>query len=165
MIKKIISGGQAGADRAALDAAIKLGIPHGGWVPKGRRTEDGPLPDKYHLQEMPTISYTARMEKNVLDSDGTVILTHGKLTVGTKMTKAFARKQKRPCLHIDLDEIPRHVAGSILRTWMRRHGIEILNVVGARASKDTIIYEEVFKIIEGVVVLAQTKAFDGEDNS
>ena len=72
MIQKIISGGQTGADQAALDAAIKLGISHGGWIPKGRITEDGPLLDKYKLQEMPTDSYPARTEQNVIDSDGTV---------------------------------------------------------------------------------------------
>ena len=74
MIKKIISGGQTGADRAALDVAIKLGIRHGGWIPKGRKTEDGPLSDKYQLQEMPTASYPARTEQNVIDSDGTLII-------------------------------------------------------------------------------------------
>ncbi len=82
MIKRIISGGQTGADQAALDVAIKLDISHGGWIPKGRLTEDGPLPDKYKLQEMPTSSYPKRTEKNILDSDGTLILSHGKLTGG-----------------------------------------------------------------------------------
>ena len=72
MLKKIISGGQTGADRAALDAAIRLGIPHGGWVPKGRIAEDGPLDPTYHLREMPTDSYIERTEKNVTDSDGTL---------------------------------------------------------------------------------------------
>ena len=72
MIQKIISGGQTGADQAALDAAIKLGISHGGWIPKGRITEHGPLPDRYKLQEMPTDSYPARTEQNIIDSDGTV---------------------------------------------------------------------------------------------
>jgi hypothetical protein len=77
MIKKIISGGQTGADRAALDTAIKLGIPHGGWISKGRKAEDGPLPDKYQLQEMPTDSYPERTEQNVVDSEGTLIISHG----------------------------------------------------------------------------------------
>jgi len=81
MLTKIISGGQTGADRAALDAAIDLGIPHGGWIPKGRNAEDGTLPDKYQLQEMPTASYPKRTEQNVIDSDGTLILSHGNLTV------------------------------------------------------------------------------------
>jgi len=86
MLQKIISGGQTGADRAALDFAIGFDIPHGGWIPKGRKTEDGVLPDKYKLKEMPTASYPKRTEKNVLDSDGTLILSHGKLTGGSALT-------------------------------------------------------------------------------
>ena len=77
MIKRIISGGQTGADQAALDIAIEFGILHGGWIPKGKKTEDGVLPDKYKLKEMPTASYPKRTEQNVLDSDGTLILSHG----------------------------------------------------------------------------------------
>jgi hypothetical protein len=78
MINKIISGGQTGADRAALDFALKFNIPHGGWIPKGRIAEDGPLPAKYQLQEMPTSSYPKRTEQNVIDSDGTLIFSRGK---------------------------------------------------------------------------------------
>jgi len=87
MITRIISGGQTGADRAALDVAIKLGIPHGGWIPKGRKTEKGPLPEKYQLQEMTTGSYPARTEKNVIESDGTLIIARGKLTGGSDYTR------------------------------------------------------------------------------
>ena len=83
MIIKLTSGGQTGADRAALDVAIKFNIPHGGWIPKGRKTEDGPLSDKYQLQEMSTGSYPKRTEQNVIDSDGTVILSHGSLKGGS----------------------------------------------------------------------------------
>ena len=84
MISKIISGGQTGADRAALDVAIELGIPHGGWIPKGRKTEAGPLSAKYRLQEMPTSDYPKRTEQNVIDSDGTMIVCHGPLTGGSE---------------------------------------------------------------------------------
>jgi len=96
VIDKIISGGQTGADRAALDAAIELDIPHGGWIPKGRKTEDGGLPEKYHLKEMPTGSYAARTEQNVIDSDGTLIVSHGKLNGGSALTRRLAKKHKRP---------------------------------------------------------------------
>ena len=102
MIKKIISGGQTGADRAALDVALKLGIRHGGWIPKGRIAEDGPLPEKYKLQEMPTDSYEARTEKNVQDSDGTLIIARGKLTGGTDYTRKMTLKHKKQLLGIDL---------------------------------------------------------------
>ncbi len=81
MIKKIISGGQTGADQAALDAAMKLDIPHGGWIPRGLITENGPLPDKYQLEEMPTSRYVGRTEENVIDSDGTLIFSADASTV------------------------------------------------------------------------------------
>ena len=103
MIKKIISGGQTGVDQAALDVAIDLGIPHGGWIPKGRKTEDGILPAKYQLQEMPTSSYPKRTEKNVLNSGGTLIICHGKLTGGSALTRKMAKKHDRPWLHADMD--------------------------------------------------------------
>ncbi len=103
MIKIIISGGQTGADRAALDVAIKFNIPHGGWIPKGRIAEDGPLPYKYHLQEMPTASYAARTEQNALDSDATLIFARGKPTGGTDCTLQMVKKHKRRCRHIDLN--------------------------------------------------------------
>jgi hypothetical protein len=92
IIQKIISGGQTGADRGALDAAIKLDVSHGGWIPKGRLTEDGPLPGKYNLEKMPTASYPKRIEKNILDSDGTVIITHGILTGESALTGKLAQK-------------------------------------------------------------------------
>jgi len=94
MIQKIISGGQTGADRAALDFAIKRGIPHGGWIPKGRKTEDGTLPEKYHLLEMPTGSYSKRTEKNILDSDGTLIVSHGLLTGGISPDNGIRRTSR-----------------------------------------------------------------------
>jgi len=95
MLKKIISGGQTGAGRAALDVAIELDIPHGGWIPKGRKTEDGILPDKYRLKEMPTASYPKRTEQNIIDSGGTLIISHGKLTGGSALTQAYAEKFNR----------------------------------------------------------------------
>ena len=96
LISKIISGGQTGADRAALDVAIELGISHGGWIPKGRKTERGPLPAKYQLTEMPTDSYPKRTEQNVVDSDGTLIISHGELTGGSDYTRMMAAKHGKP---------------------------------------------------------------------
>jgi len=96
MIERIVSGGQTGADQAALDVALELGIPHGGWVPKGRKTERGPLPKKYHLQEMPTDSYPKRTEQNVMDSDGTLIISHGELSGGSEFTRKMAEKHGKP---------------------------------------------------------------------
>ncbi len=103
MLTKIISGGQTGADRAALDFALKCYIPPGGWIPKGRITEDGPLPDKYQLQEMPTTSYPKRTEQNVIDSDGTIIFSRGKPIGGTDYSRKMVLKHKKQLLHIDLN--------------------------------------------------------------
>ena len=104
MVKKIISGGQTGADQAALDVAIKLGISHGGWVPKRRITENGVLDDKYQVKEMQTANYNKRTEQNVIDSDGTLIISHGKLTGGSEYTREIALHYNRPWLHIDLNK-------------------------------------------------------------
>ena len=151
MITKIISGGQTGADRAALDAAINVGLPHGGWVPKGRIAEDGPLPTKYKVQEMPTESYPERTEKNVIDSDGTLILSHGKLTGGSLLTQEFAGKHNKPCLHIDFSEEIIYGAAIQITDWVEQSGIYILNVAGPKASKDPEIYQKVFTTIELVI--------------
>ncbi len=161
MIKKIISGGQTGADQGALDAAIKYGLPHGGWIPKGRKTEAGPLPDKYKLNEMPSSSYPKRTEQNVIDSDGTVIITHGELTGGSKLTDKLAEKHYLPCLHIDINKTPAFIAASVINAWIEIHKIEILNVAGSRASKDPEIYEDTRYIIQGVILLGLAKAQSG----
>ena len=141
MLKKIISGGQTGADRAALDAAIRLGIPHGGWIPKGRIAEDGPLAAKYKLSEMPTDSYPERTEKNVLESDGTLIVSHGTPTGGTEYTRKMVLRHGKQMLHIDLTLYGNVMdAASLVTDWIAMHNIEILNVAGPRASKDPRIY-------------------------
>jgi putative molybdenum carrier protein len=147
MIEKIISGGQTGADQAALDAAIKLGIPHGGWIPKGRMTEDGPLPDKYDLIEMPTASYPERTKKNIRESDGTLILSHGRITGGSEYTRKCALKYGKPMLHIDLSSVTSFVATVQVNNWIVDYDIKIMNVAGPRASKDSKIYQSTLDII------------------
>ena len=91
-----------GADRAALDFAIKHNIPYGGWVPKGRKTEDGTLPEQYHLQKMQTDQYADRTEKNILDSDGTLIVSQGRLTGGSALTEFLAVRHHKPYIHVDM---------------------------------------------------------------
>ncbi len=147
-IEKIISGGQTGADRAALDFAIEHNIPHGGWLPKGRKTEDGTLDLKYHLREMPTSNYSKRTEQNVLDADGTVIVSHGFLTGGSALTAEFAKKHKKPWIHIDLKELAIKEAAKMLDAWLTRHEIKVLNVAGPRARKDPSIYEATLRLLE-----------------
>jgi hypothetical protein len=151
MIKKIISGGQTGADRAALDVAIKLGIPHGGWVPKGRLAEDGPLPKSYRLQEMPSEGYPARTEQNVIDSDGTLIIARGKLTGGTDYTRKMTLKHRKQLLGIDLNLTGRYDAASLIASWIKLQKVKILNVAGPKASEDQEIYRDVLTILENTI--------------
>ena len=148
MLQKIISGGQTGADRAALDVAIEFDVPHGGWIPKGRKTEDGTLPDKYHLNEMPTTSYPKRTEQNVIDSDATLILSHGKLTGGSALTLKMAKKHDRQWLHLNFNKTNAFDAAHLINSWIVRHGIRVLNVAGARANKDPNIYDAKFRVLE-----------------
>lgn len=151
LIRKIISGGQSGADLAAIDASIANDFPHGGWIPKGRRTEDGPLPEKYQLLEMPTTSYPKRTERNVLDSDGTVIFTHGRLSGGSDLTRKVAEKHGKPWLHLNMKEHSVHEAVERLRTWVNENRIEVLNVAGRSASKDPDIYIVTYKVVNGLL--------------
>jgi hypothetical protein len=153
LIDRIVSGGQTGADRAALDFAIRHKIPHGGWVPKGRLAEDGPLPAKYKVQEMPTDSYQDRTEQNVIDSDGTVIISHGKLTGGSAYTRKMAKYYGKPCLHVDLKKLDVLPAAVELLTWINERGIKVLNVAGPRASKDPKIYKLVKEVLESLLIL------------
>ncbi|MEJ2657021.1 MAG: putative molybdenum carrier protein [Desulfobacterales bacterium] len=153
MLIKIISGGQTGADQAALDVAIKLGIPYGGWVPKGRKTEAGVLDDKYHLKEMETADYNKRTEQNVLDSDGTLIISHGRLTGGSDYTREMALFHYRPWLHIDLNKTSAFQAAEKIKSWITENEIEVLNVAGSRASKDPLIYQATVDILETVFYL------------
>jgi hypothetical protein len=151
MIVKIISGGQTGADRAALDMAIEEGIPHGGWIPRGRKTEAGPLPEEYQLQEMPTDSYPKRTEQNVIDSDGTLIISHGELTGGSKYTREMAQKNEKPWIYVDADKFSVDAAVVVLRAWISGNNIRILNVAGPRASKDRRIYFVTREILVKVI--------------
>ena len=148
MVEKIISGGQTGADRAALDFAIKHNIPHGGWVPNGRRAEDGRIPDIYELHEMPTGSYPERTEQNVIHSDGTVIISHSVLTGGSAYTAEMARKHARPWLHLDMEKTTMDKAAQRLREWIADKNISVLNVAGPRQSGDPAIYDVTTKVLE-----------------
>jgi hypothetical protein len=141
LITKIVSGGQTGADQAALDFAIERGISHGGWVPSGRRTEAGILPEKYLLMEMETADYSERTEKNVSEYDVTPIITHGRPTGGTEYTENMAGKHDKPFTHIDADAISEEDAAKLLRTWISENRIEVLNVEGPSASEDPEIYK------------------------
>jgi hypothetical protein len=154
MISKIVSGGQTGVDRAALDVAVKLGIPHGGWVPKGRLAEDGTLPAIYRMRETPTAEYAERTEKNVIDSDGTLIISRGELTGGSEITRQMAITHERPWLHVDLNRTSAFVSAVRITEWLSGHGIKILNVAGPRSSKDPMIYRDTLSLLESVYFLS-----------
>jgi hypothetical protein len=131
---RIISGGQTGADRAALDVALKLKIPCGGWCPADRRAEDGIIPDRYPMTSLAGAGYRERTRQNVLDSDGTVVLSFGALAGGSKATAGDCRRLGKPCLIIDAKLATAGEAAVLLAVFLLRHRIHTLNVAGPRAS-------------------------------
>jgi Circularly permutated YpsA SLOG family len=142
----ILSGGQTGVDRAALDMALEMGIPHDGWCPRGRVAEDGRIPLRYRLRETESPQYWVRTERNVADSDGTLILFRERLQGGTQFTFRMTEKHRRPCLLVDLsEEFP--IAETLI--WLQEHGIVRLNVAGPRERTAPGIYAE------AVIVLRQ----------
>ena len=148
MLKRIVSGAQTGADRAALDAAISLGIPCGGWVPKGRLDELGVIPAEYpNLVEAEDSVPDTRTRLNVRDSDATVIFSHGPLFGGSLLTDQFARELCRPCLVLDMTGQTVEQAAIRLRQWFAELELEVLNVAGPRASHDEGIYRAVFEVL------------------
>jgi hypothetical protein len=143
----IFSGGQTGVDRAALDVAIELGIPHGGWCPKGRISEDGTIPLQYQLSEMTSDLYADRTRQNIIDSEGTLILYHERLQGGTLLTSRFAEQQNRPCHKVRLPRTMQPSESKSLMTkikatrkWLYDNQIHTLNVAGPRGSKEPEIY-------------------------
>jgi hypothetical protein len=148
MVAKIISGGQTGVDRAALDVALELGLPCGGWCPKGRRAEDGPIPERYPLRETSSPAYPQRTRCNVLDSDGTLILMRGRPTGGTALTLQIAAENAKPYLVIDLNGELDPVR---VRTWCRTHQIRVLNVAGARESETPGIYDLAGRFLRAIL--------------
>jgi len=133
---KIVSGGQTGVDRAALDFAIERGIPHGGWCPRGRLAEDGVIEPDYALKETPNVAYSQRTEWNVRDSDGTVIFTIApELTGGSALTRDLAAAYGKPCLHLSRVR-DGDAAAAKLRQFLQRHNIKTLNVAGPRLTTE-----------------------------
>jgi hypothetical protein len=149
MIEKLISGGQTGADIAALDVALKHNFPHGGWCPKGRRSEDGPIPARYNVFETPSASYLQRTERNVRDSDGTVVFTlAAKVTGGSLRTIEFARKHGKPCIHIASQGGFFDDPALRLQKFVAEQNIKRLNVAGTRESKEPGIHRWVMQVLE-----------------
>lgn len=145
----IVSGGQTGADRAALDAAIRLGLPHGGWCPAGRAAEDGPIPARYALKETPSPHPDQRTEWNVRDTDATVVLSLGPhLRGGSARTIHHAEIHRRPWLHLHRQS-PDPTAA--LRAFLDHHQPHVLHVAGPRASEEPEIGDFVTHVLEQVL--------------
>jgi hypothetical protein len=146
----IVSGGQTGADRAALDVAIERGIAHGGWCPRGRLAEDGPISARYQLQETPSRRYAQRTAWNVRDSDATIVFTIAPtVSGGTALTVDLAMRLGKPWLHLSRDAGPATVdCAGRLRGFLTAHAIERLNIAGPRASQEPEIAVFVHCVLE-----------------
>ena len=145
---RIISGGQTGVDRAALDVAIELGLEHGGWCPQGRRAEDGAIPHRYRLKETPEYDYSIRTRLNVQEADGTLILYRNKLEGGSELTAYFTRDMRKPVLAVDLEK---PAATTIIKDWLSQNRICVLNVAGPRESKNPGIYKQTLDLLHNLL--------------
>ena len=156
LCEHIVSGGQTGADRAALDFAIAHGYPHGGWAPRGREAEDGPIPVKYQLIELKDGGYRQRNRRNVKDSDGTLIVNLGEMDGGTLATQTFAERAGKPLLIVQLDtQSPEDMAASVI-AWLRKHAIKTLHVAGPRESKRPGIYRLTADLLQAAEAALQS---------
>jgi hypothetical protein len=155
-LEKIITGGQTGVDRGALDAALELAFPCGGWCPEDRAAEDGTIPPRYPLTPLPAGGYRKRTLQNVIDSDGTVILSIKPLTGGTRLTRGYCRRHARPLLVIDARvtteaDSARRVAG-----FIDQHDIRVLNVAGPRSSRWREAYDFAFRTVRHLLRASQS---------
>ncbi len=151
MLKKIVSGGQTGIDRAALDTAIKVNFPYGGWCPKGRLAEDGTLANYYQLKETATDNYSERTELNVRDSDGTLIIVSSlpiDTTDGTPLTLTFAKQLQKPYLIIALND---HPDIQPITNWIIENKIKTLNIAGPRESQSPGIYQQATPLLNSLL--------------
>ena len=153
-IAKLVSGGQTGSDRAALDFAIEHKIPHGGWCPAGRLAEDGCIPSRYQLVETPSNSYSQRTEWNVRDSNGSLVFSiESELSGGSKETIEFATKYCKPVLHLSRSIGPAAPEVELLR-FIKDNQIQIINVAGPRASEEPAVAAFVRKVLEKAWAIA-----------
>jgi hypothetical protein len=148
MLHKIVSGGQTGADRAALDAALEAGVDVGGWVPRGRVAEDGIIPWRYPgLHEAESADPAIRTALNVQHSDATLIVSRGPLAGGSRLTLEEAHRRRKPVLHVDLSVLSSAEAVAAVRAWLAEARPAVLNVAGPRASEDRELGGLVFALI------------------
>jgi hypothetical protein len=150
-VKKIVSGAQTGADRAALDWAIARGLPHGGWCPKGRKAEDGPIAARYEVQETPSADYLQRNEWNVRDSEGTAIFTMTpELGRGSARTVKYAAKMGKPCIHLHADMGAGRCV-ELLQEFLSSNPVKVLNVAGSRGSNEPEVGAFVVRTLDAAI--------------
>ena len=157
MIEKIISGGRPGAERAALDASIKLGMSYGGWIPKEGSRPGGMDVDWYNLIEMPTTNRTETFKKNIRESDGTLMLSHGTLSSNVKNSTRTIRRYSTPLLHVDLNSTSAFNAASLINDWIIDNDLNILHVTGPSEKEDHKIYPATLDILQAVYFLNLTE--------
>jgi hypothetical protein len=158
---KIISGGQTGVDRAALDVALKHGIECGGWCPAGRLDEFGRIPDQYPVQELEVGSFRERTLQNVKDSDGTVIIYPGKLSGGTEQTVRFCIELQQPHQLIDASKLSAEDAAKLITNFVRNYKIDVLNVAGPRQSEWPDGYDYASRALEIFVTSCNHRSVGG----
>ena len=157
MLKSVVAGGQTGVDRGALDAALSLYFPCGGWCPAEREAEDGVIPERYPLQELATGGYRERTIQNVLDSDGTLIIYHGTLSGGTEQTQLHCIRRQKPYKLIDAQEISIPRAIELGLEFIQAHSVSILNVAGPRESGWNGASRFAEEVIRGVIQSVRKK--------
>jgi hypothetical protein len=158
---KIVSGGQTGVDRAALDVALKHGIECGGWCPTGRLDEFGRIPAQYPVQELQAGGFGERTLQNVKDSDGTLIIYPGKLSGGTEQTIRFCVKRQGAHELIDASKISAQDAAKLIAGFVRNHKIDTLNVAGPRQSEWAEGYDYTFRTLDIFLTLCSHRPVGG----
>lgn len=148
---KIVSGGQTGTDRAALDAAMENAIETGGWCPEGRLAEDGPIDSRYPLIVLPNAGYKQRTLQNVIDSDGTLIIYFDMPTGGTKLTIVYCENERKPKLLIDAAVSSTEHAVAQVIDFLTQNKIQVLNVAGPRASGEPRTYSYTKQLITAML--------------
>lgn len=149
MVKKIVSGGQSGVDRAALDLALYHGIPCGGACPRGRWAEDGPIPARYPLVPVSSSNPVVRTLENVVSADASLVVVRGSVGRGSRATLAFASRLGIPYFLVDLSCDPSWLA---VQRWLSVHGVGVLNVAGSRESRAPGIYDAAIYFLAAVLV-------------
>ena len=146
VLQTIISGGQTGVDRAALDACIEQGFPCGGWCPSGRKAEDGTISEEYPLTEIINGNYDDRTRKNIIDSDATLIIYQGTLTGGTLLTFNYGTEMGKPLFLFKAESFFIEEQLKQLLTFLKSNNIKTLNVAGPRASQWKEAYQTTYLI-------------------